>query len=166
MGQLARGGAASAGGGFSGDGDGGADRYWDSTYSAAIGLLYLFVVWQLAREGRVWVLVCLIGIAAVETAAVHPDYLSYFNVAAGGPGNGEKFAADSNLDWGQDVLRMSKWIKNNAADRPYAARLSGQRNKPLLAELGLNPGRWRRRCMAGCCLSVRMRGCWIDGCRG
>jgi hypothetical protein len=74
----------------------------------------------------------------VETALVHPDYLSFFNVAAGGPARGERYALDSNLDWNQDVIRLSQWLHTNAAGRPYALRLIGQRNKPLLAALGLD----------------------------
>jgi len=34
---------------------------------------------------------------------VHPDYLAYFNEAAGGPAGGYRWLADSNLDWGQGL---------------------------------------------------------------
>lgn len=39
-----------------------------------------------------------------------PSYLSYFNEAAGGPKNGYKYVTDSNLDWGQDLKRLSEWV--------------------------------------------------------
>lgn len=42
----------------------------------------------------------------VETARVHPDYLSYFNAVAGGPDQGHRVAVDSNLDWGQDLVAL------------------------------------------------------------
>ena len=42
----------------------------------------------------------------VETARVHPDYLSYFNAVAGGPDQGHRVAVDSNLDWGQDLIAL------------------------------------------------------------
>jgi hypothetical protein len=105
----------------------------------AIPFLYLFVASQLARPGWIAVLVALILCAAVETAAVHPDYLSYFNIAAGGPSNGDRFALDTNLDWNQDVFRMADWMHNNLNGRPYAIRLDGLRNKPLIEKLGLDP---------------------------
>ncbi len=79
----------------------------------AIPFLYLFVASQLARPGWTVLLGVLILSAAIETAAVHPDYLSYFNIAAGGPSNGDRFALDTNLDWNQDVYRMAAWIHSN-----------------------------------------------------
>jgi hypothetical protein len=105
----------------------------------AIGFLYLFAAIQLARPGWAWLLGCLMLCAAVETAAVHPDYLGYFNLAAGGPSRGDRFALDSNLDWNQDVYRLADWIRANAPGRPCAIRLAGQRNAPLLRQLPLNP---------------------------
>jgi hypothetical protein len=45
-------------------------------------------------------------VAAVEIAAVHPHELSFFNAFAGGPEGGRRFFVDSNLDWGQDLLRL------------------------------------------------------------
>ena len=38
----------------------------------------------------------------VGTLLVWPDYLAYFNEAAGGPANGYRWLGDSNLDWCQD----------------------------------------------------------------
>jgi 4-amino-4-deoxy-L-arabinose transferase-like glycosyltransferase len=38
-----------------------------------------------------------------------PDYLSYFNEAAGGPHNGYRILVDSNYDWGQDIGALAKW---------------------------------------------------------
>ena len=48
---------------------------------------------------------------------IHPHYLSYFNLAAGGPANGNRIAIDSNIDWGQDLLRLQRWIEDNEVDR-------------------------------------------------
>jgi 4-amino-4-deoxy-L-arabinose transferase-like glycosyltransferase len=104
----------------------------------AIPLLYLFVVQQLSRPRWIWLLAVLVAVSAGETAAIHPDYLSFFNSAAGGPLRGQRYALDSNLDWNQDVIRLSNWSKVNAEGGQYSIRLSGQRNKPLLAALGLD----------------------------
>ena len=41
---------------------------------------------------------------------IHPHYLSYFNLAAGGPANGYRVLIDSNVDWGQDLLRLRDWM--------------------------------------------------------
>jgi hypothetical protein len=46
----------------------------------------------------------------VSDLLIHPFYLSYFNVAAGGPENGRNILIDSNIDWGQDLLRLKAWM--------------------------------------------------------
>lgn len=43
--------------------------------------------------------------------SIHPNYLSYFNEFAGGPYNGWRFLADSNLDWGQDLKRLARYAR-------------------------------------------------------
>ncbi len=73
-----------------------------------------------AREGKagqarglrrpvVWVWA---GVAAALISAllIHPHYLSFFNIAAGGPQNGYRVLIDSNLDWGQDLKRLESWM--------------------------------------------------------
>jgi 4-amino-4-deoxy-L-arabinose transferase-like glycosyltransferase len=52
----------------------------------------------------------------LETLSIHPHYLSFFNVAAGGPVNGPGLLADSNVDWGQDLLRLRDWMGENGLD--------------------------------------------------
>jgi 4-amino-4-deoxy-L-arabinose transferase-like glycosyltransferase len=44
--------------------------------------------------------------AAGNAAAIHPDYLTFFNAIAGGPSRGSEWLLDSNLDWGQDLYRV------------------------------------------------------------
>lgn len=41
---------------------------------------------------------------------IYPDYLAYFNEVAGGPQNGYRFLVDSNLDWGQDLKGLKRWM--------------------------------------------------------
>ena len=43
----------------------------------------------------------------------YPYYLSYFNESIGGADNGYKYVVDSNLDWGQDLKRLAKWVEDN-----------------------------------------------------
>jgi hypothetical protein len=47
---------------------------------------------------------------------IHPYYLSYFNLAAGGPANGAQVLIDSNIDWGQDLKRLETWMGDNDVD--------------------------------------------------
>ena len=44
-----------------------------------------------------------------ESIRAHPDYLPYFNQIA--RGREEKFLIDSNLDWGQDMARLGRYMK-------------------------------------------------------
>ncbi len=55
---------------------------------------------------------CVAGVLAA-TLWIHPNYLSFFNVAVGGPKNGPALLADSNIDWGQDLLRLQDWMTEN-----------------------------------------------------
>jgi len=41
----------------------------------------------------------------------YPNYLSYFNIAAGGHLNGYKYVTDSNYDWGQDLKRLASFVE-------------------------------------------------------
>jgi len=45
---------------------------------------------------------------AVCSILAHPDYLAYFNFFASG--HPERIEVDSDLDWGQDLARLSKWL--------------------------------------------------------
>jgi hypothetical protein len=67
-----------------------------------------------------------IGLVAVvvqaATAVVaSPRQLSYFNSIAGGPMNGYKLLADSNLDWGQDLPAIGQVMASVGAREPLAA---------------------------------------------
>jgi len=46
----------------------------------------------------------------MATVWIHPHYLSYFNTIFGGPDNGYKVVVDSNIDWGQDLIRLQSWL--------------------------------------------------------
>jgi len=48
-----------------------------------------------------------------ETATAWPNYLAYFNETVGGPKNGYKYVTDSNVDWGQDLKRLQKFVEEN-----------------------------------------------------
>jgi hypothetical protein len=48
-----------------------------------------------------------------EFARIYPHYLAFFNQFVGGPRNGYIYLADSNLDWGQDLKPLKKWMDRN-----------------------------------------------------
>lgn len=61
------------------------------------------------RAVQVAVLATILLVLLIDVR-LHPHYLSYFNVLAGGPDNGHKVLIDSNIDWGQDLLRLKRWM--------------------------------------------------------
>jgi hypothetical protein len=54
---------------------------------------------------------------AAGCLAVAPRYLQYFNEAAGGPERGHLILVDSNLDWGQDLIRLREYMDANRIDK-------------------------------------------------
>jgi len=56
---------------------------------------------------------------AISIINVYPSFLAYFNESIGGPTNGYKYVADSNLDWGQDLKRLAAWVNTNKVDKIY-----------------------------------------------
>lgn len=41
---------------------------------------------------------------------IHPHHLAYFNAIAGGPANGRWHLVDSNIDWGQDLHALKRYV--------------------------------------------------------
>jgi len=62
---------------------------------------------------QVGFLVIVLGWAGIETFAASPYFLSYFNEFGGGVENGYKTVTDSNYDWGQDLKRLTDFVKEN-----------------------------------------------------
>ena len=70
------------------------------------------VLWKKSRPATV----VLLGWFFVAGALAHPDYLPYFNELARHP---EQIAVDSNLDWGQDLLRLEQVVREERIDHLY-----------------------------------------------
>lgn len=81
---------------------------------SAVPLVQLWVAATLARAGPGRWPVYLAGAAVASTLAVslraHPDYLSYFNVFAGGSAGGYRYASDANVDIGQDLVGLADYL--------------------------------------------------------
>lgn len=99
--------------------------------SVSIGLRYVLPVFpllhvlvsRLVRDGgdmRGWAkagLVVLVAWQMLGTMRIHPHYLAHFNELVGGPRNGYKYLADSNLDWGQDLKGLKRYMDEHGIDR-------------------------------------------------
>lgn len=90
--------------------------------------------------------VLLLGWQTVESLRAHPDYLPYFNQIAGD--HPEDFLVGSDLDWGQDLLRLRATARELKIEKISLA-LSGSANPaffdfPELADIaeGERPTGW------------------------
>jgi 4-amino-4-deoxy-L-arabinose transferase-like glycosyltransferase len=98
-----------------------------SSSNFAIGVRYLLPVYPfmyvmiggLALEGaRVRLLTYLMAAWLVAgTFFVAPHYLAYFNELIGGPANGYKYLVDSNLDWGQGLKELKRYMDVHGVKR-------------------------------------------------
>jgi hypothetical protein len=68
------------------------------------------VLARLAKRKRTGIVLALLALAALESLSVYPDYLTFFNRAVGGPRRGHELLVDSNLDWGQDLPGLERWM--------------------------------------------------------
>ena len=85
---------------------------------------------------------------AAQTAFAYPTYLAYFNELVGGTKNGYKYVTDSNVDWGQELKRLTKWVDDNKIDKIRVDYFGGGDVKHYLgdkaiiwhAHMGQEPG--------------------------
>ena len=86
--------------------------------------LFILTAAVLARvdwRGKVPVTAALGAMLVIESASIYPNYLAFFNFAVGGPSAGPRYLVDSNIDWGQDLLKLrDDWI---ARGRPKLCML-------------------------------------------
>jgi hypothetical protein len=94
------------------------------------GLRYLLPVYpllliQLGRYGDVvqrlrWVRYAVFGLVGwlvLSALLVWPHYLAYFNELAGGPRQGYHWLGDSNVDWGQDLKELKRFMDRHGIQR-------------------------------------------------
>lgn len=79
---------------------------------------------RLGRAGRAAVVLAL-AVAIVETLAVHPHHLMFFNAWAGGPDGGPRYLVVGD-DWGQDQRRLGEWQARTHPWRLYYTQYSGR----------------------------------------
>jgi hypothetical protein len=79
----------------------------------AFPFLFIFAS-SLARLRARWSRVAigmLLALLAATAIRASPDFIAYFNQLAGGPENGYRWLADSNLDWGQNRTRLLAYAR-------------------------------------------------------
>ena len=76
------------------------------------------------RFSRV-LLASVLTLQALECASIYPHYLAFFNAFSGGPANGPKYLVDSNIDWGQDLKKLARWLDAHGTRRVYLRYFGG-----------------------------------------
>lgn len=100
------------------------------------GAAWLWAGTQWPRRG---VVLALLALYAAEAVSTWPDYIAYFNQTIGGPANGYRWLVDSNLDWGQDLPALKRWLDaRKDADRPVYFSYFGMGSPAYYAI----PARW------------------------
>src|SRR5262249_41505536 len=78
----------------------------------------------------------------VSAATTWPNYLAYFNFACGGPSRGHRYLLDSNLDWGQDLIALRRYMEREGIpeiDLAYFGRVDPAIYGVHFRHLGLQP---------------------------
>jgi 4-amino-4-deoxy-L-arabinose transferase-like glycosyltransferase len=83
----------------------------------AMFLLAALPVSKLKFRGHI-VILTLLAWLAISSVAMVPRTYAYFSEAVGGWRNGHKYLNASNLDWGQDLLSIRQWARDNPDKRP------------------------------------------------
>ncbi len=72
-----------------------------------------FIGWRfggLAAAALVW--------SVTSSLWIYPHSLSYFNELVGGPRGGHAYLDNSNIDWGQDLLYLKRWLDRHPEAQP------------------------------------------------
>lgn len=101
-------------------------RHLLPVYPALFAIAGGAATWAAQRWGRGLVGVALVWLLGANLW-IHPNYLSYFNEIVGGPARGHLYFADSNIDWGQDLLRLRDYAKQHAGERIFLSYFGSAR---------------------------------------
>ncbi len=61
----------------------------------------------------------LLGWTAFSSLPITPHQLAYFNELAGGPAEGYRYLSDSNIDWGQDLIGLKRYLDGQGVSIIY-----------------------------------------------
>jgi len=77
---------------------------------------------------------------AYSTARIYPHFLAFFNPVGGGPENGWRILADSNIDWGQDLKGLKTWMAQEGVERVRLSWFGSARPEAYGIDYDLLPG--------------------------
>jgi hypothetical protein len=77
--------------------------------------LFMFLDKKILKAGAVLLMIWY----SYGCLKVHPWHLCYFNEIVGSPDNGYKYLTDSNVDWGQGLKALGKYLKDEKVTGIY-----------------------------------------------
>jgi hypothetical protein len=119
----------------------------------SLPFLYVLASWQIGKwangkMGRfanlpIYLFPLLLLWLFVGTIAIAPHYLAFFNAIAGGPDGGYRYLVDSNLDWGQDLPGLKRYVKTHGIERIYLSWFGAAHPEAYDFPFHPLPGFWR-----------------------
>lgn len=109
-------------------------------------VLFIAAGGLLAADAQRWrrgLAAAVLALGAIESFAVRPHYLAFFNATVGGPSQGWRHLVDSSLDWGQDVPALVEWLRRERREgEALYFNVFGQRRATALGLYGteISPG--------------------------
>lgn len=73
---------------------------------ATIRMRHFQAIWRV-------VLITITAGLVLHAGMMYPNFLASFSTLVGGPANGARYLTDSNLDWGQDLRRLQRWLEDH-----------------------------------------------------
>jgi hypothetical protein len=73
--------------------------------------------WLWTARGRIAAILLIIWLAGASLW-IYPRGITFFNAWAGGPQNGLRYLADSNVDWGQGLPDLADYLRRNRISQP------------------------------------------------
>jgi hypothetical protein len=71
---------------------------------------------------------------AISVLKIYPHFLAYANEIVGGADKVYLYTVNSNLDWGQDLKRLTKWVEKNKIEKIYLDYFGGGNPRYYLGE--------------------------------
>lgn len=82
------------------------------------------IICLLIKQKKQIIKIILLGIIVfyiINSLLIYPNYLAHFSYQFGGPNYGYYYLLDSNLDWGQDAKKLSRYMEKNNIPEIYFA---------------------------------------------
>lgn len=77
----------------------------------------LLLVARAVQSAPIWASGAMMALLMVSTAWQYPNTLSYFNLVSGGPTRALDYLSDSNVDWGQNLRELRRYVQRQKIDR-------------------------------------------------